>query len=224
MQRERLIAVAVVLALAGAALGPSTAQANGYVRGCTSWIQGQTPQDAHCAGQWFQAGPGADGYGGALMWAISPCASVRRARCSRVVSREGSRQIGVYIDDTTPCPPSLNGTPGTWYNANWEGWFGVPCVQYWVNDERQNNPNHGLIYAAIGYCGCIDGTTDTKFDGADATLVEWYPFTSSSFAGFPPPDEQGYILQYAYNSPRPHLGDILWAWGQTHVDGVLAYY
>jgi hypothetical protein len=158
------------------------------------------------------------------MWAISPCASVRRARCSRVVSRTGSQQIGVYIDDTTPCPQSLNGTPGTWYNANWEGWFGVPCVQYWVDDERQNNPNHGLIYAAVGYCGCIDGSTDTKFDGADATLVEWYPFSQSSFDGFPPPNEQGYILQYSYNNPRPHMGDILWSWGQTHAQGVLAYY
>jgi hypothetical protein len=63
----------------------------------------------------------------------------------------------------------------------------VPCVEYWVNDERQNNPNHGLIYAAIVYRGRIDGSTDTKFDGADATLVEWYPFSQSSFDGFPPP-------------------------------------
>jgi hypothetical protein len=224
MQRERYIAVAVVLALAGAALVPSTAAAGGSVRGCTNWVQGQSPRDARCAGQWFQAGPGADGYGGTLMWAIAACELARRARCTRVVSRDSSPLIGVYIDDTTPCPASLNGAPGTWYSASWEGWFGAPCVQYWVNDERQNNPNHGLIYAAIGYCGCIDGTTDTRFDGADATLVEWYPFTQSSFAGFPPPDEQGYILQYSYDSPRPHLGDILWAWGQAHTQGVLAYY
>ncbi|HEY1591771.1 MAG TPA: hypothetical protein VGF81_08255 [Solirubrobacteraceae bacterium] len=72
--------------------------------------------------------------------------------------------------------------------------------------------------------GYVRGCADTKFSGADATLVEWYRFSQSSFDGFPPPDEQGYILQYAYNSPRPRTGDILWAWGQAHVDGVLAYY
>jgi hypothetical protein len=76
----------------------------------------------------------------------------------------------------------------------------------------------------VSPCGCIDGSTDTKFDGADATLVEWYPFSQSSFDGFPRPDEQGYILQYSYNNPRPHMGDVLWSWGQTNVHGVLAYY
>jgi hypothetical protein len=59
---------------------------------------------------------------------------------------------------------------------------------------------------------------------ADSTLVGWYPFSHSSFDGFPPPDEPGYILQYSYNSPRPRMGDILWAWAQSHARGVLAYY
>jgi hypothetical protein len=31
-------------------------------------------------------------------------------------------------------------------------------------------------------------------------------------------------LYEGVNSPRPRTGDILWAWGQAHVEGVLAYY
>src|SRR5689334_13769307 len=107
MGRGRSMSIALVLAVGGTALAPSIAHAGGYVRGCTDWVQGHAPKDAHCAGEWFQAGPGADSYGGTLMWAISPCASARRARCTRVVSGEGPQQIGVYIDDTTPCPASL---------------------------------------------------------------------------------------------------------------------
>lgn len=192
------------------------------VRGCTKWVHARPASASRCVGVWFQVGPGADGYGGALMRQITACPIPSAIPCT--ASGDDGPVIGRYVDDTTPCPAGMGGIPGTWYNAAWGGWFGRPCVQYWTTDEYEHNPQHGLIYAAVGWGGHVDGGYKTRFARANATLIEWYPFSGSWFGGLPKVRGQGYILQRNYLHPRSGQAEMLWRWAAGHLGGVLSYY
>jgi len=207
IHRTLLCSIVVLAALLLLHAAPANALVM-TVRGCTHWAHGK------CRGVWFQVGPGADCCGGALVRQVTNCSS-----STKLCSADGSTGpvIGVYIDDTTPCPSSMYGAPGT---SKYEGVsYGRPCVQYWVNYELQHNPGHGLIYAALP----PNTYGKRPYTGATATLQEFYPFGAGS-VGNPPKGRQGYILQRYFLHPRAREARKLWAWGMKHVNGVLAYY
>ncbi len=207
---------AVALLLAGI-LGRSCATTTPapVIHGCAGYRHGTSPM---CTGYWWQEGPGAQ-YPGAT-------ANIRRVgNCPLqpepcTATDDWGPIVGSWVDDTSPCPASLRGAPGTQYIAGL-GWVGAPCVQYYVDE----------VYAAGGrniYAGLapgIDGTETTRFSNA-TTLLEWFPYLNGGPL-LPPSDEQGYVLQW--HLPLDPVTDAqfltLWDWCAAHGGGsVMAWY
>jgi len=198
---------------------PANALPNIGVRGCTSWANGK------CRGVWFQVG-GGDCCGGSLMHQVNEC-SQSTTLCT--ANDTTGPVIGVYIDDTTPCPSSLAGAPGTFKYQGVS--YGRPCVQYWVTYELQHNPNHGLIFAALPPQGArAPGIKPyAPYAGATATILECYPISGRSFdvpRHHPPcrKQMQGYIMQRYFANKSMKLAKKLWTWGKKNTHGVLSYW
>jgi len=201
---------------------PALALPNIGVRGCTNWANGK------CIGVWFQVG-GGDCCGGSIVHQVLECPS-SMSLC--LANDTTGPQIGVYLDDTTPCPASLAHAPGA---TEYQGvWYGRPCVQYWVNQEL-NNPKHGIILAALPPqgAGAPGINRFAPYTGATATILECYPISGGSFDVNPKKHPlcrkhmQGYILQrlYANHSKKSKkLANKLWAWGKKNTRGVLAFW